>query len=100
MEVRRAPHAVCGPHGITWRPRQRDILTFLGDRRTVHSQTGSTFTERELYISLLTSTCLFERLCGRPAVVAVVKEFYKRVLSDSQLAGFFADTNIDFQTQQ
>lgn len=46
------------------------------------------------------STCLFEKLGGRPAVEAVVKEFYKRMLSDSQVAGFFENTNIEFQTQQ
>lgn len=47
-----------------------------------------------------TSTCLFQKLGGRPAVEAVVKEFYKRVLADAQLAGFFKNTDMEFQVQQ
>jgi len=47
-----------------------------------------------------TSTCLYKKLGGRVAVETVVKEFYKRVLGDQQLAGFFANTDMDFQTQQ
>ncbi len=51
-------------------------------------------------MSQSTSTCLFEKLGGRVAVETVVKEFYKRMLSDPQVAGFFKDTNMDFQTKQ
>jgi len=51
-------------------------------------------------MSHATSTCLFEKLGGRQAIETVVKEFYKRMLKDAQVAGFFKDTNMDFQTQQ
>lgn len=51
-------------------------------------------------MSLATSISLFEKLGGRQAVEAVAKEFYKRILSDPQVAGFFRDTNMDFQIQQ
>lgn len=35
------------------------------------------------------SASLFSRLGGKPAVETVVTEFYKRVLADRQLKGFF-----------
>lgn len=43
---------------------------------------------------------LYEKLGGAEAIESVVRAFYKRVLADDQLRGFFANTNMDFQTQQ
>ena len=37
---------------------------------------------------------IYEAIGGEPALVAVVDDFYVRVLADSQLAGFFAGTNM------
>lgn len=37
---------------------------------------------------------LFEKLGGKPAVQTVVGEFYKKVLADDQLKGFFKDTDM------
>lgn len=45
-------------------------------------------------------TTLFEQIGGGTAVKAVVEEFYKRVLADVDLKGFFAQTDMDKQTQQ
>ncbi len=42
---------------------------------------------------------LFDKLGGKPAVEAVVKEFYKRVLNDSELKGYFSNTDMDKQMQ-
>lgn len=39
-------------------------------------------------------TSLYAKLGGRPAVELVVNEFYKRVLADNQLKGFFAKTDM------
>ena len=36
----------------------------------------------------------FERVGGTPAVVAVVDQFYARILADPQLAPFFSDVNL------
>lgn len=38
---------------------------------------------------------IYERLGGEAAVAAVVDEFYDRVLADEQLAGYFAETDLD-----
>ncbi len=45
------------------------------------------------------ATTLFEKLGGKPAIEAVVKEVYKRVLDDANLKGYFAKTDMDRQTQ-
>ena len=37
---------------------------------------------------------IYEAIGGEPALVAVVDDFYVRVLDDPQLAGFFAGTNM------
>lgn len=37
---------------------------------------------------------IFEAIGGEPALVAVVDDFYERVLADPQLAGFFAGANM------
>lgn len=51
-------------------------------------------------MSVSTEVSLFEKLGGREALEAVVPMFYDRVLGDPDLSGFFADTDIDFQTKQ
>ncbi len=40
---------------------------------------------------------LFDKLGGQPAIEAVVTEFYKRVLADDELKGFFDKTDMDKQ---
>lgn len=42
---------------------------------------------------------LYEVLGGRPAITVVVEDFYRRVLGDPDLAGFFAETDMDQQTR-
>lgn len=37
---------------------------------------------------------IYEAIGGEPALVAVVDDFYARVLADPQLAGFFAGANM------
>ena len=37
---------------------------------------------------------IYEAIGGEPSLVAVVDDFYVRVLADSQLAGFFAGANM------
>jgi hemoglobin len=37
---------------------------------------------------------IYEEIGGEPALVAVVDDFYVRVLADPQLAGFFAGANM------
>ncbi|MGE5137713.1 MAG: group I truncated hemoglobin [Gemmatimonadota bacterium] len=37
---------------------------------------------------------IFEAIGGEPALVAVVRDFYDRVLADPDLSGFFAGTNM------
>lgn len=51
-------------------------------------------------MSVSTEVSLYEKLGGGKALEAVVPMFYERVLSDPDLAGFFADTDMDFQTKQ
>lgn len=51
-------------------------------------------------MALAIATTLFEKLGGAPAIEAVVKEFYTRVLSDDELKGYFDGINMDIQTQQ
>ena len=43
---------------------------------------------------------LYEKLGGAVAVEAVVGDFYKRVLADNELRGFFAKTDMTVQTEQ
>ncbi|MCH8967346.1 MAG: group 1 truncated hemoglobin [Planctomycetes bacterium] len=40
---------------------------------------------------------LFDKLGGSKAIESVVDEFYKRVLGDEELRGFFAETDMDKQ---
>lgn len=42
---------------------------------------------------------LFEKLGGKPAITAVTNEFYKRVLGDPDLKGYFSNTNMDKQIE-
>jgi hemoglobin len=37
---------------------------------------------------------IYDAIGGEPALVAVVDDFYARVLADPQLSGFFAGTNM------
>jgi hemoglobin len=37
---------------------------------------------------------IYEAIGGMPAIVAVVDDFYARVLADADLAGFFASTDM------
>ena len=41
-----------------------------------------------------TEVSIFESIGGEPALVAVVDDFYDRVLADPQLAAFFAGANM------
>jgi hemoglobin len=45
-------------------------------------------------MSAAAEVSIFEAIGGEPALVAVVDDFYERVLADSQLAGFFAGANM------
>jgi hemoglobin len=45
-------------------------------------------------MSAASEVSIFEEIGGEPALVAVVDDFYERVLADPQLAGFFAGTNM------
>lgn len=40
---------------------------------------------------------LYEQLGGEPAIAAVTEDFYRRVLSDERIAGFFDDVDMDRQ---
>ncbi len=51
-------------------------------------------------MALTVVTTLFEKLGAKPAIEAVVKEFYKRVLDDPELKGFFDGIDMDKQTRQ
>ena len=55
--------------------------------------------EREILMSIAVQT-LFEKLGGAGAVKLVVEEFYKKVLADAELKGFFANTDMSKQQQQ
>ncbi|MBD0324071.1 MAG: group 1 truncated hemoglobin [Aldersonia sp.] len=39
-------------------------------------------------------TSIYEQIGGQEALITVVDDFYKRVLADPQLAGFFAGSNM------
>lgn len=39
-------------------------------------------------------TSIYERIGGQEALIAVVDDFYDRVLADTDLAGFFTGTNM------
>ena len=54
---------------------------------------------REMIMQPALATSLFEKLGGSPAIEAVVRDFYKRVLGDPDLQGFFAKTDMDKQTR-
>jgi len=45
------------------------------------------------------TTTLYDKIGKAPAVEDVVKEFYKRVLADKHLHGFFANTDMDRLTR-
>lgn len=42
---------------------------------------------------------LYEKLGGAPAVKTVVEGFYKKVLADDQLKGYFANTDMNKQIE-
>jgi hemoglobin len=42
---------------------------------------------------------VYEQIGGAPAVEAAVEVFYKKVLGDPELMGFFQETNMTFQKQ-
>jgi hemoglobin len=42
---------------------------------------------------------IYEQIGGAPSVEAAVEIFYKKVLSDPELMGFFSETNMNFQKQ-
>jgi hemoglobin len=42
---------------------------------------------------------IYEQIGGAPAVEKAVEVFYKKVLDDPELMGFFAETNMTFQKQ-
>jgi len=44
------------------------------------------------------SKSLYKRLGGEDAIAAVVDEFYDRIMSDEQVAGYFSD--VDMQKQR
>ena len=45
-------------------------------------------------MSAAAEVSIFQAIGGEPALVAVVDDFYERVLADPQLAGFFAGANM------
>lgn len=45
-------------------------------------------------MSAAADVSIYEAIGGEPALVAVVDDFYERVLADPQLAGFFAGANM------
>jgi len=45
-------------------------------------------------MSTPTGTSIYDAIGGEPALAAVVDDFYLRVTSDPELAGFFAGTNM------
>lgn len=51
-------------------------------------------------MSQAVATSLFEKLGGKPAIEAVVEEFYNRILVDADLKGFFAGMDMDNQAKQ
>ncbi|HEY2285144.1 MAG TPA: group 1 truncated hemoglobin [Streptosporangiaceae bacterium] len=46
---------------------------------------------------MTTQTSLFERIGGAPAVTAAAELFYRKVLADPALAGYFDDVDLDGQ---
>ena len=40
---------------------------------------------------------IYQQLGGEPAIAAAVEIFYKKVLDDPELMGFFSETNMTFQ---
>lgn len=40
------------------------------------------------------STTAYERIGGAPAVTEAVERFYRRLLADEELSGFFTDTDL------
>lgn len=46
------------------------------------------------------TTTLYDQLGGKTAITAVVEEFYKRVLADPELNGFFVQTDMEHQREQ
>lgn len=50
--------------------------------------------------STIPAETLFARLGGDAAIAAAVTEFYKRVLTDTELAPFFLTVNMDIQRRK
>jgi hemoglobin len=46
-------------------------------------------------MSTAADTSIYDTIGGEPALVAVVDDFYERVLGDAKLAGFFAGTSMN-----
>ncbi len=51
-------------------------------------------------MAVAVSVSLFERLGGRKAIQAVVEEFYRRVLDDRDLKGYFAGVDMAQQKRK
>lgn len=46
-------------------------------------------------MSTATGISLYDAIGGEPALIAVVDDFYERVVDDPELAGFFAGTSMN-----
>lgn len=46
---------------------------------------------------MTTETSIFDRLGGAPAVAAAAELFYRKVLADPKLSGYFDDVDMDAQ---
>ena len=46
-------------------------------------------------MSTAADTSIYDAIGGEPALIAVVDDFYARVVVDPELAGFFAGTNMN-----
>ena len=46
-------------------------------------------------MSTAADTSIYDAIGGEPALIAVVDDFYVRVVGDPELAGFFAGTNMN-----
>ena len=51
-------------------------------------------------MTLAVGTTLYERLGGAPAIHAVVEDFYRRLLDDPDLKGFFDGIDMEHQKRQ
>jgi hemoglobin len=82
----------------------RFLISFMGHRENCNRWRESgdkvqadDVPENERGTSLMADSAevsIYEAIGGDPALVAVVDDFYVRVLADAQLAGFFAGVNM------